>query len=121
MGGHDGISIDHPVLIVMYLVYWQGRQYQQPISVLAMESDKSIETEPSETQTNDDHLDTSLDEPSPTHTDKQQQQRLEVNPMNHDAWCIIMYNNNWNTITQQRQLLLTWRMKGRNAFNKYDE
>ena len=32
------------------------------------EIEQSIETEPSETQTNDEHLDTSLDETSPTHT-----------------------------------------------------
>ena len=31
------------------------------------EIEQSIETEPSETQTNDEHLDTSLDETSPTH------------------------------------------------------
>ena len=31
------------------------------------ETEQSIDTEPSETQTNDEHLDTSLDETSPTH------------------------------------------------------
>ena len=50
---------------------------------------QSIDTEQIfEIQTNDDHIDTSLDQKSPTHTDKQQQfyinDWLEVSLMNHD-------------------------------------
>ena len=75
MGGHDGIDIDHPVLVVMYLVYWQGRKYQQPINV---DTERIFEI-----QTDDDHFYTSSDEISPLHTEKNKQW-LEVNLMNYD-------------------------------------
>jgi hypothetical protein len=39
-------------------------------SRMGNEIEQSIDTEPSETQTNDEHLDTSLDETSPTHANK---------------------------------------------------
>jgi len=102
----------HRVLTMMYLVDWQGRQYQQPTHVLAIyEIGQSIDDgptlepileptsepkleptseptseptleptseptsepilEPTEkNQTDDDHLDTSLDETSPTHANE---------------------------------------------------